>query len=70
MSPKQQAALICIVVQKKTGHAAITSHVYQMMDDVDTKILALTALKLFLLEEESRRRNIRRKVRCTKWVKL
>ena len=61
MSPKQQAALICIVVQKKTGHAAITSHVYQMMDDVDTKILALSALALFLLEER-RKPKIRRKV--------
>jgi hypothetical protein len=40
------------------------------MDDVDAKILALSALTLFLLEEESGKRKIRREVRHTKWVKL
>ena len=82
MSPKQQAALICVVVQKnknkneipgplsrpKREHAVITRHCCQTKDDVDTKILALSALVLFLLEEESRKRKIRRKVRRTKWV--
>ena len=61
---------LVLSLDQNTEHAVITSHCCQTMDDVDTKILALSALTLFLWEEESRKRRIRRKVRRTKWVKL